>query len=161
MNTIKHLLASVWTAGAFVGGAAHCAPVQPIEASRYKNAEGVEILTSRGAPVAPSPSHAVESRTPASSAASARRSAPEDTASERERERERLNILTSELISEGRALESKRLALRSPRVAIDLSSEQQQSLRDEVERHENNVRALNREIKRVSAAANELRSSHR
>ena len=51
-----------------------------------------------------------------------------------------------ELFNEGRALEQKRQTLRSPLCALDLTADQQQTLREQIARHESNVRALNSEI---------------
>ena len=70
-----------------------------------------------------------------------------------ERDRDRLTILTAELMTEGRALEQKRSALKSPRASMDLGSDQLQALRDSVERHESNIRALNAEIRQVNLAS--------
>lgn len=58
-----------------------------------------------------------------------------------------------ELVNEGRALEQKRHTLRSPRSALDLTADQQQTLREQIARHESNVRALNSEIMSATGCA--------
>lgn len=120
---------------------------QPIEARRYRTADGIEVLTSRA--TAMSPAAAVTAPRPAEPAAS-RVIAP---AVQSERDKDRLAILAGELLAEGRRLEQKRQALRSPKAGGELTSEQLQALREEVQRHEANVISLNREMRRVSSSA--------
>ena len=130
-----------------------CAAVEPLEASRYKNADGIEVLTSRKTPVAAAPVVAAptlakpqpaETRSAASSPiVMVRKIDPELQA---ERDRDQKSILMQELVNEGRALEQKRQTLRAPRSALDLTADQQQTLREQIARHESNVRSLNSEI---------------
>ncbi len=145
-------------------------PVQGLEAKRYRNADGVEVLTSRALPPAPAPTPGVAAGPASASGASggagspaaagrsgtpgllpaggapAIRVAPQDQAA---RDRDRLAILNGELMLEAQALSTKRQALNSPRAGLDLTSVQVQALRDDVARHEENIRALNREIRRM------------
>lgn len=165
----QHVLTAGLVLAALLGGGATAAT---LEANRYKNSEGVEVLTSRGSLAALAPPVALEAEkaralpssppAPSSrSAPSARRASAPPTAAaapgnrqinadvQAERDRDRTTILTQELVAEGRALEVKRQTLRSPRSAFDMTAEQQQALREQVARHEGNVLALNREIMRA------------
>jgi hypothetical protein len=133
------------------------AAAQTLEAARYRTAGGIEVLTNRkpGAKtadiaVAPRSSRqgreaAVDLRTGAASAE--HRIAPELQAS---RQRERVAILTRELIAEAQALEIKRRALHASGPTSELTTAQQDALRDEVRRHEESVAALRRELGRES-----------
>lgn len=124
---------------------------QTLEARRYRTAEGVEVLTSRAAPapavVASAP--AVQPPAPPVPVPEARR-IPPDT--QTERDRERFAILNAELMTEAKALSTKRQALGSPRASQDLTGEQLQALRDSIAAHEENIRAIDREIRRLPAA---------
>ena len=136
----------------------------PIEASRYRTSDGVEVITGRSSAL---PSTAVMAAPQVAPAARVRDASetpmlhpvsmpiakpspvpPEEQAS---RDKDRINILTSELITEGKALEKKRTALRSPKVDAELSAEQQKTLREEIARHEANVKALNAELRRAGS----------
>jgi hypothetical protein len=130
---------------AFASGLA--AAAQPIEAQRYRTADGIEVLTSRATAMTPAAAVAVRPAAPAAS----RVAVPSTDQSERDKDR--VAILAGELLAEGRQLEQKRKALRDPKTGGGMTSEQLQALRDEVQRHENNVLSLNREIRRVSASA--------
>ena len=125
-----------------------CAAVEPLEASRYKNADGIEVLTSRKTPVVPAPvaskPQAAEVRVSASSPIVMVRKI--DPQLQAERDRDQKTILMQELVNEGRALEQKRQSLRAPRSALELTADQQQTLREQIARHESNVRSLNSEI---------------
>lgn len=124
-------------------------PVQGLEAKRYRNADGVEVLTSRALPPAPAPAPVqgvAAGPARASGGMPTVRVAPQDQAT---RDRDRLAILNGELMLEAQALSTKRQALNSPRAGLDLTSVQVQALRDDVARHEENIRALNREIRRM------------
>lgn len=119
---------------------------QPIEARRYRTADGVEVLTSRATAMSPSAATAARAAAPAASRAVA-------PAEQSARDKDRLAILAGELLAEGRQLEQKRKALRAAQNAGEMTSEQLQGLRDEVQRHESNVHALDREIRRASSVA--------
>lgn len=137
-----------------------------VEATRYKTREGVEVIVGRDVGAAPAAALANSKRQPASQATVANpgaaaigTAAPSGVSykvpvqDQAERDRDRLTILTAELMTEGRALEQKRSALKSPRASMDLGSDQLQALRDSVERHESNIRALNAEIRQVNLAS--------
>ena len=131
--------------------AAFSVSAQTLEARRYRTAEGVEVLTSRAAPVPAAVASAPAMQMPAPSApAPEARRVPPDT--QTERDRERFAILNAELMTEAKALSTKRQALGSPRASQDLNSEQLQALRDSIAAHEENIRAIDREIRRLPAA---------
>jgi len=154
---------------ALLGAACTCMATTfstPIEASRYRTAEGVEVITGRASAL---PSTAPGPGTPAAATPAAKmrdasqvpmlhpvstpvaKPAPIPADEQASRDKDRVNILTSELINEGKALEKKRSALRSPKVDAELSTEQQQALREEIARHEANVKALNAELRRAGS----------
>jgi hypothetical protein len=121
---------------------------QALEARRYRNADGIEVLTSRAS--APRPGVGASAAVPASSPpAVAPHPIAASAADTALREKDRLAILAGELLAEGRRLEQQRVRLRSPAVQ-QMTSDEQQALRDELYRHEQNILALNREIRRVS-----------
>ena len=66
-------------------------------------------------------------------------------------DRERMQILTSELINEARELATKNRLLKTPRGTNDLVDQMYTRLQREVSDHEENIRALNREIRRLPA----------
>ncbi|MFT7722016.1 MAG: hypothetical protein QM788_04170 [Roseateles sp.] len=136
---------------------AHAAQAQALEARRYRTSEGVEVLTGRPAPAASAPV-AVSAAPAAAASPPGRPASPPQArqvpaAAQADRDRERFGILQAELMAEARSLSAKRLALASPRAGLDLTSEQLQALRDNIARHEENIRALNREIRRLPASA--------
>jgi hypothetical protein len=175
---MKTVVLSLVGAAAMFGAACACTAATfttPIEASRYRTADGVEVITGRPSAL-PSTTSSTSTPATAKAATTASVSAPpskardaSDTAMLRpvslpavkpspvppdeqaSRDRERVNILTSELIHEGQALEKKRTALRSPKVDAELSRDQQQTLREEIARHEANVKALNAELRRAGS----------
>jgi len=124
---------------------------QTLEARRYRTTDGVEVLTSRAQAAAPAASAPAVQVAPPPAAAPEARRVPPDT--QTNRDRERFAILNAELMTEAKALTTKRQALTSPRVSMDLTSEQLQALRDSIAAHEENIRAINREIQRLPAAA--------
>ena len=130
------------------------AVAQNLEARRYRTAEGIEVLTGRPAPASSAPAAAQAVPAPLPPAVPpAVQGQRVPAAAQAERDRDRLAILNAELMTEGKALADKRRALASPRVALDLTSEQLQALRDSIAGHEENIRALTREIRRLPAAA--------
>jgi hypothetical protein len=159
--------AAVLAACAFVAIVASApAQAQRIEAARYVNEQGVEFLVNRGAA---RPSDAVsastaDTTTPLRAKAVPANSGPDqgpltapppgerrvDVVQQTARDSERARILTQELLTEGQALEVKRKALNSPRAQTDLNTEERQKLADDVQRHEANVKALDRELSVIS-----------
>jgi hypothetical protein len=140
--------------------AAHSAMAQTLEARRYRTSDGVEVLTGRPAPVSAAasvpmaalatPALPPSTSPPAPLPASEARRVPADT--QVGRDRERFAILNAELMTEAKALSAKRHALASPRASQDLTSPQLQALRDNIADHEENIRAINREIRRLPAS---------
>lgn len=150
------------------------ASAQPkgVEAARYINADGVEIIQNRTSTVLP-----VVAGPPASPAALAPRSSPPASrlqppqrplAIERTGlvanqlvqsqprfgkvdDSDRIRILTAELVTEARELDTKRKLLKSPRGTNDLVDQLAQRLEREAMGHEENIQALNREIRRVAS----------
>jgi hypothetical protein len=153
--------------------AGNCAVAQTSsEVTRIRDAQGVEILSNRKAADVPLGDgrsiQSTRSLTVTSDQGSAAKSAKApshqpssfrvDPSVQAERDRERQRILLSELQDEGRKLTAKRRALDNPRLAFDLSSEQQQALRDSVQRHEENIKALNRELAPSRMASKDVHS---
>jgi chromosome segregation ATPase len=71
------------------------------------------------------------------------------TASAPVSEEGRMDILMQELMSEQQALDVKRKALRSPRAEVDLAPADKQKLTDDIQRHEENIKALGRELEQT------------
>ena len=164
---MKTVVAGLMGSAAMFGAVCACMAATfttPIEASRYRTSDGVEVITGRSSAL---PSTAVMAAPQVAPAAKARDASetpmlhpvsmpvakPAQVPAEEQasRDKDRINILTSELINEGKALEKKRAALRSPKVDAELSTEQQQALREEIARHEANVKALNAELRRAGS----------
>jgi hypothetical protein len=157
--------------------AGNCAVAQTSsEVTRIRDAQGVEILSNRKAADVPlgdgrsiQPSRSLTVTLDQGSAAKGAKAPSHlpssfrvDQSVQAERDRERHRILLSELQDEARKLTAKRRALDNPRLAFDLSIEQQQALRDSVQRHEENIKALNRELapSRVASRDVRLREAH-
>jgi hypothetical protein len=149
------------------------ATAQPIEAARYVNAQGVEILVSRSSPK-PQDSAALETAAiaaqPAPTTARSAKEGKADAAAvlarnehrvsptqQAARDDERQRILTQELLDEEQQLETKRRALRSPRAASDLSAIDLRKVNDAVARHESNIKSLNRELGMLKPVAGKSR----
>ena len=132
--------------------------VQPV---RYTNSEGIEIIQNRGAaqgrgssgqPAAPA---SRGGKGPAAKGEGRVDARPMDVAVSRPPRavvdnRERINILTHELIAETNDLETKRKLLKTPRGTNDLVDQMYARLEREVRDHQENILALNREIRRVA-----------
>jgi hypothetical protein len=168
-TTLRHTLVIATIAGlamacsATLLAAPNAKAASPVEASRYVNAQGVEILVSRGAPKAAEPPN-TEARddtapatTPAPAPGRSDAKAGAATALARSEHRvspgqqaarddERQRILTQELLDEQQQLDVKRRALRNPRAASDLSEIEWRKLNEGVERHESNIKSLHREL---------------
>ncbi len=141
------------------------AQAQSLEASRYVNAQGVEMLVSRNsarpaeaapdnardAAITPTPAP-VSGKAPKASPGSAfvsvglrenhRVSGQDQTVRDADRQR----ILVQELMTEEQQLELKRRLLRSPRAQTDLTADEQRRINEAIERHESNIRSLQREM---------------
>ncbi|WP_422013417.1 hypothetical protein [Roseateles sp.] len=147
----------VWSTLLLATCTAHAALAQTLEARRYRTSDGVEVLTSRPAPVSaaasvPMAAMAAPAPLPAAPAQPAQAQRV-PAGAQIDRDRERFSILNAELMTEAKALSAKRQALASPRASLDLTSEQLQALRDNIARHEENIHAINREIRRLPASA--------
>jgi hypothetical protein len=172
-KTPSHCLAfsmALWTV---------CASAQQLAPMRYQTAEGVEVIVGRDAAAAtktplaataslaspPSSATALAPRGVSAIAGStavsnpvnfrsgdAARSIPADE--QRRRDKESVNILTQEIVNEGRALQLNRQALGSPRAGVDLTTDQLAGLRASVARHEANLRALDNELRRAHLQIN-------
>ena len=143
---------------------------RPVEATKYVNAQGVEIYVPRMAKPAEAASaggtattgpvkkdqpivmvggagatHAAMTET---SPTAPRRSTPAATTPDEGR----IDILMQELMTEQQALDVKRKALRSPRADVDLAPADRQKLLDDTLRHEENIRALGRELEQTRGA---------
>lgn len=135
---------------------------QSIDAERYVNAQGVEVIQGRraapaaapapapeadNAPVPPTPARPVLRTEPA---AQARPAAFQIGAGEQDaRDRDRLAILKQEMHAENSALEQKIRILQSPEMRAKLDPEQLKRLQETTLEHERNIRALTVEINRA------------
>ena len=158
-----------YLAGACAALASLLAPfgvhAQSIDASRYVNAQGVEVIQGRrsaqpAAPQAQAPTSADEApqqqATPvrpngrAAEAGPAKKAAFQIAAGEQDaRDRDRLAILNEEMRSENAALESKIRVLQSPAMRAKLDPEQLKRLQETTLEHGKNIRALTSEINRA------------
>ena len=142
--------------------AAAAAQAQTTDASRYTNSQGVEIIQNRPppAPVAlPAPAPAKDAVAKASTVAPAKspeppalrdarfQVSPQDQAG---RDRERLDILRTELVKELEDYEAKNKVLRNPAMKAGLDDQQLKRLQETLQAHERNIRDLNAEIARTS-----------
>ena len=124
-----------------------------LEARRYKNSSGVEIITARESkPAAASPDHLVPLKSPSENQTQVRAGSVVSAQDQAKRQHDRLAILNDELAAEGSLLLTKRKALASPRSSVDLTAEQISDLQKQVARHEENLRALSREIAKEAPA---------
>lgn len=135
---------------------------QSIDAERYVNAQGVEVIQGRrvtplaapasvpeadNAAVPPTPARPVVRTEPA---AQARPAAFQIGAGEQDaRDRDRLAILKQEMHAENSALEQKIRILQSPAMRAKLDPEQLKRLQETTLEHERNIRALTTEINRA------------
>lgn len=139
---------------------------QSIDAERYVNAQGVEVIQGRraapAAAPAPAPAPAPEAdnatvpSTPArpavrtEPAAQARPAAFQIGAGEQDvRDRDRLAILKQEMQAENSALEQKIRILSNKELRSKLDPEQLKRLQETTLEHERNIRALTAEINRA------------
>ena len=148
------------------------AQAQSLEASRYVNAQGVEMLVSRNSapPVEAAPDKArdaardaVKDAAPATAAAAASKATKASSGNafvpvamretyrvsgqqQSARDEDRQRILVQELMTEEQQLELKRRLLRSPRAQADLTADEQRRITEAIERHESNIRSLQREM---------------
>lgn len=138
-----------------------CLAAESIAPTRYKTADGMEVIVGRNAasePVKVAPPTARQAGIRATDAQASHpttASAGQESVSGKQqidRDRDRVNILTGELITEGRALGRIRQALPSPRASVDLSEEQLQALRMNLGRHEVNIRSINNELRRTQTS---------
>ncbi|MWM63449.1 hypothetical protein, partial [Escherichia coli] len=75
---------------------------------------------------------------------------------QKERDRDRVNILRQELMKELQDYETKNKVLRTPALKAGLDAEQLARLQEKLQAHERNIRDLNSEITRaVKQASNE------
>jgi len=136
---------------------------QAIDASRYINAQGVEVIQGRRA-AKPAPSPGTGSDVgDASGPASGAQAIPKSTlparpmaagyqiaaGEQQQRDRDRLSILEEEMHAENVALESKIRVLQDPAMRAKLDAEQLKRLQETTLAHEKNIRALHSEIARA------------
>jgi hypothetical protein len=134
------------------------------DASRYINAQGVEVIQGRRAPQAapaaaaadtaageaPAQVPAARPKAGPAEAGQARKAAFQIAAGEQDaRDRDRLAILNEEMRSENAALESKIRILQSPAMRAKLDPEQLKRLQETTLEHERNIRSLTSEINRA------------
>lgn len=133
---------------------------QSIDAERYVNAQGIEVIQGRRAALAAAPAPEAENATVQSTparpvlrtepAAQARPAAFQIGAGEQDaRDRDRLAILKQEMHAENSALEQKIRILQSPEMRAKLDPEQLKRLQETTLEHERNIRALTAEINRA------------
>ena len=137
---------------------------QSIDAPRYVNAQGVEVIQGRraappalprmevqaSADDAPAPASAAKSNARSADTGPAKKAAFQIAAGEQDaRDRDRLAILNEEMRSENAALESKIRILQSPAMRAKLDPEQLKRLQETTLEHEKNIRSLTSEINRA------------
>ena len=163
-TTLRFPYLAAWCA-VVTGIAAHSgACAQSTDASRYINAQGVEVIQGRraaqAAPVAaaadtaageaPAQVPATRPKAGPGEAGQARKAAFQIAAGEQDaRDRDRLVILNEEMRSENAALESKIRILQSPAMRAKLDPEQLKRLQETTLEHERNIRSLTSEINRA------------
>lgn len=147
----------------FAGVTPPCLHAQSVDAPRYVNAQGVEVIQGRRvappappAPVAeagekPAPAQASAAKPVARSADAQARPAGYQIAAgeQQQRDRDRLGILNEEMRAENTALESKIRILQNPAMRAKLDPEQLKRLQETTLEHEKNIRALTSEIGRA------------
>jgi hypothetical protein len=125
---------------------------QQSDATRYRNAQGIEVIQNRGAQVREEPRSP-----PAASAAAA--SQPKTVAQEAafqisakeqaERDRDRKAILQDELAKEMEAYQTKMRMLQANAVQASLPDDQVVRLKEMAVAHEKNIHALHAELGRI------------
>jgi len=128
---------------------------QSIDAERYVNAQGVEVIQGRrSAPPVQTVPGTDGSATPAGApAAGARPAAFQIGAGEQgARDRERLAILKQEMDAENSALEQKVRVLSNAQLRAKLDPEQLKRLQETTLEHERNIRSLTSEINRAKGS---------
>ncbi len=136
---------------------------QAIDAPRYINAQGVEVIQGRRA-AKPGPSAGIDSEGgDASGPVSGAQAIPKRpeparvmaagyqiaAGEQQQRDRDRLSILEEEMHAENVALESKIRVLQDPAMRAKLDAEQLKRLQETTLAHEKNIRALHSEIGRA------------
>lgn len=131
-----------WRAFCLLGLASLAAAGHGGEAVRYRDAQGIEIIGGR-ATLVPAPAPARPAPAPlAQQAASARwQIAPPE---QQARDRERLAILRQEMANEMAAIDT---SAHSPPAR---DAESTNRAREQLRRHQQNIRALNAEIRRIT-----------
>lgn len=139
---------------------------QSIDAERYVNAQGIEVIQGRraappatapaapapdaGAALAPAPSAPARAPLVTGNAAQAKPAAFQIGAGEQDaRDRERLAILKQEMQAENSALEQKVRILSNAELRSKLDPDQLKRLQETTLEHERNIRALTAEIRRA------------
>lgn len=136
---------------------------QAIDAPRYVNAQGVEVIQGRRAarlaPTAGIGSEDGDASAPVSRAQAIPKSAEPARAmvagyqiaagEQQQRDRDRLSILEQEMHAEHVALEAKIRVLQDPATRAKLDTEQFKRLQETTLAHEKNIRALHSEIARA------------
>ncbi|MET3139947.1 hypothetical protein AAKU61_004330 [Undibacterium sp. GrIS 1.2] len=139
---------------------------QSVDAQRYVNAQGVEVIQSRQQflpdntstlPVKPTPVIKENISNPntlmhsQSNPASLNTKLQISTKEQAQRDHERAAILNQELANEVTALQTKLKILNSPSMKAKLSDQELLRLQETASAHEQNIRSLNSEINRMSA----------
>lgn len=137
---------------------------QAVDAPRYINAQGVEVIQGRrAARPAPAGNLGNESGSDVSSPAGGAQAVPKRaeparpmaasyqiaSGEQQQRDRDRLGILEEEMRAENVALESKIRVLQDPTMRTKLDAEQLKRLQETTLEHEKNIRALHSEIARA------------
>lgn len=146
----------------FCNGVMAQSPVRSIDGARYTTSDGVEVIQNRAkvtpageltrAPrdisTGPTGERVRSQIRPVSTPSVTISRGSKSLARSESEESDRRNILTNELVVEVRELEAKRKLLKSPRGTNDLVDKMYTRLEREVDDHQENIRALNREIRR-------------
>jgi hypothetical protein len=140
-------------------GLAAGAMAQSLDATRYTNGQGVEVIQNRAVPApaaapAPAPAHAPPAAAlpaRAQGTAPALRDARFQIAphEQKARDRDRVDVLRQELMKELQDYETKNKVLRTPALKAGLDAEQLTRVQESLQAHARNIRDLNAEITRA------------
>lgn len=128
---------------------------QATDAARYVNAQGIEVIQARRPVTPPEPvvqapkAGAVLKNAAAPIVANGDSKLQVSAKEQRNRDQDRLVILTEELATESKAFENKIKIMQTPAMRSKLSSDELARLQETMVDHEKNMRSLNAEISRA------------
>jgi hypothetical protein len=146
---------------AILAGLGPGAQAQSTEAARYVNPQGIEVIQARRPPAVEEAKVPTEKNGSVIKAMTGTNPAPVQASAaldsrllvsnkeQRDRDQDRLAILTQELATENAGLQTKIRVLQDPALKAGLSASDLKRLGETAMDHEKNIRALNAEIGRV------------